>query len=76
MRVALLHAVVGQDMAVDKFGPRSVVEPYKDRSATISLMGTCEVGAVYGKTSSVRGDCRKCDGCGGGSLNMSGPRAS
>ena len=28
MRVVLLHEVVEQDMAVGKFDPRSVVEPY------------------------------------------------
>ena len=42
----------------------------------MSLMGTCEVGAVDGRTRSDRGDSRKCDGCGGGCLNMCEPRAS
>ena len=28
MRVVLLHEVVEQDMALGKFDPRSVVEPY------------------------------------------------
>ena len=39
----------------------------------MSLMGTCEVGAVDGRTRSDRGDRRKCDG---GALNKSGLNAS
>ena len=73
MRVVLLHEVVGQDMAVGKFDPRSRRAIYKDRSMTMSLTDTCEVGAVDGRTSSDRGEKRNVLG---GALNMSGPKAS
>ena len=55
-------------MAVGKFDPS-----HNDRSATMSLMGTCEVGAVDGKTRSEPGDERNVRG---GALDKSRLNAS